>query len=640
MEKNFSFAVEDIQRINLSEYEDDEFAVAKMGYLSTKPNSHGLKISEKVLRESASTVLNKWLVADMTRIVDAGTHTKEEKIVGRIPKEQDVEFVYDDDGYLRAYVDVVISKIYAKDFCKIFEEENNRAVSVEMRVLSNEEDESLVESFKIVGVTTLGKQIRPSCPDSDIKFTRFSEEEADKFFAKVHNNSLTVLKKFVEERKESMADKTYKIDKNKDAMATSPWSEVDKTDLRNKIIEASNAKTLVKSVYLKIDSDWEKAPSERLHYPVMQFKGDTLVYNRNALSNALARAVQNNEDAVIDKINKIYKNLGLDQDGKEEDAKMAEIEFAAVDIGDMWGRVFDALHNRYPDGDWGSVYRIDGIYEQDNKKFAIIHRKDEDVKYRLDFSLTEEGLTLADEIVKIEMEIVETDDVKKFAEPEDAEKYTQFEIEGRKAWAKVIKKVQDHEGDGVYVDSIEDDHIIYTKDDVRYRVEADVKVDKDDKSVDADIKWGTVKKDKDQKMAETTSEEMAEKIGELQKNIEERDNIIMEKDEAMKKMEKELVELREYKAACEKKELATSVESIMAEVKDCMSEDKYKEFRDEGLTCKMSELDAWSNKVKAFCFENGKVGKATKKNDGIFSFAAPAENNQKPMNVWDRLKNL
>ena len=50
MEKNFSFAVEDIQRINLSEYEDDEFAVAKMGYLSTKPNSHGLKISEKVLR--------------------------------------------------------------------------------------------------------------------------------------------------------------------------------------------------------------------------------------------------------------------------------------------------------------------------------------------------------------------------------------------------------------------------------------------------------------------------------------------------------------------------------------------------------------------------------------------------------------
>ena len=31
-----------------------------------------------------------------------------------------------------------------------------------------------------------------------------------------------------------------------------------------------------------------------------------------------------------------------------------------------------------------------------------------------------------------------------------------------------------------YFGGIEKDHIIYTKDDVRYRVEADIKVDKDD----------------------------------------------------------------------------------------------------------------------------------------------------------------
>lgn len=634
MEKDFKFAVEDIQRINLSEYEDDEFAVAKMGYLSTKPNSHGLKISEKVLRESASTVLNKWLVADMTRIVDAGTHTKEQKIVGRIPKEQDVEFVYDDDGYLRAYVDVVVSKIYAKDFCKIFEEENNRAVSVEMRVLSNEDDENLVESFKIVGVTTLGKQIRPSCPDSDIEFTRFSQEEADKFFAKVHNNSLTVLKKFVEERKESMAEgKTYKIDKSKDAMSDTPWQDIDKTELRNKIMEAKNKATLVKSVYLLVEEGWEDAPSEKLKYPVMEIKGDKVVYNRNALASALGYAKKENEESVVSKVEAIYKKLGL---GKEDDAKMAEIEFAAVDIGDMWGRVFDALHDRYPDGDWGSVYRIDGIYEQDNKKFAIIHRKDEDVKYRLDFSLTEEGLTLADEIVKVEMEIVETDDIKKFAEPEGAEKYTQFEIEGRKAWAKVIKKVQNHEGDGAYVDSIEDNHIIYTKDDVRYRVEADVKVDKDDKSIDADIKWDTVKKDKDQKMAEMTPEEMVEKIGKLQKNIEERDNIIMEKDKKMEEMEKELTELREYKNACMEKEKACSVESVMDEVKDFVNDEQFKSLREEGMACEFSQIDAWSNKVKAIGFESGK--KSTKKQSNIMSFAAPVENKRNQSgSVWGRL---
>ena len=578
MEKDFKFAVEDIQRINLSEYEDDEFAVAKMGYLSTKPNSHGLKISEKVLRESASTVLNKWLVADMTGIVDAGTHTKEEKIVGRIPKEQDVEFVYDDDGYLRAYVDVVISKIYAKDFCKIFEEENNRAVSVEMRVLSNEDDESLVESFKIVGVTTLGKQIRPSCPDSDIEFTRFSEEEADKFFAKVHNNSLTALKKFVEERKESMAEQeklvSHPIDTSKEAMYDGEW---DGQKAKQELVKEKNFKTLAPKVCMKLEPGWEDREVTKFGYPVMMLHNGKWVYSTKGLASALGYAKKEDETEVINKVEKIYKKLGLDSDRKEDDAKMAEIDFAAVDIGDMWSRLYEAINRRQ-----GWEYSISGIYEQDNKKFAVLKDRGGE-SYRLDFSLTEEGLTIADEIVKVQTEFIETDDVKKFAEPEDVEKYKKFED-----------------------DDSDDD-------------EAD-----DDKEDDVEM----------------SADEMKAEMAKMKSEIEDRDNIIMEKDKKMGEMEAELSELREYKAACEKKELATSVESIMAEVKDCMAEDKYNEFRNEGLTCKMSELDAWSNKVKAFCFENGKVPKNSKKHGDVFSFAAPVENNQKPMNVWDRLKNL
>lgn len=38
-----------------------------------------------------------------------------------------------------------------------------------------------------------------------------------------------------------------------------------------------------------------------------------------------------------------------------------------------------------------------------------------------------------------------------------------FEIEGREAWGEIIKKVQSHEGQGVYVDSVEKDHIILPK---------------------------------------------------------------------------------------------------------------------------------------------------------------------------------
>ena len=544
MEKDFKFAVEDIQRLNVEEYDENEYCVARMKFLSTRPNSHGLKFSEEVLRRDAKTVLGTWIVAEMLA-GDFLTHTPAESIIGIVPKNQDVEFVEADDGYLDAYVDVVLSKRYAKDAYDVFVKDNDRSVSIEFNYSHPEDDEYEVENYVIRGTTILGKTVKPSVPKANITVTRFSEEEADKFFAKVHNNSLTVLKKFVEERRESMADKTYKIDKSKDAMSDTPWQDIDKTELRNKIMEAKNKATLVKSVYLLVEDGWEDAPSEKLKYPVMEIKGDKIVYNRNALASALGYAKKENEESVVSKVEAIYKKLGL---GKEDDAKMSE-------------------------------------------------------------------------------------------------NVTNFEIEGRKAWAEVIKKVQDHEGDGAYVDSIEDNHIIYTKDDVRYRVEADVKVDKDDKSVDADIKWDTVKKDADQKMAESEAkceckdkmsdcgceddghgdkhedEDFAAKCAEMEKKIEERDNIIMEKDKKMEEMEKELSDLREFKKTCMEKDKACAVESVMNEVKDFMNDEQFKALHDEGMACEFAQIDAWSNKVKAISFEMVKGAKKNKA-DSIMKFSA------------------
>lgn len=472
MEQNVQFAIDDIQHIEFSDYGNDEFAIAKVGFLSTRPNSHKLVISEEVLRECAPSVLGKWMVVKMDWLgQDATTHAAGEHIVGQIPREQEVEFVEDEDGYIRAYADAVISKIYAQDYCAIFEADNNRAVSVEMKVTTAEDKDmdDEVLSFNIVGVTTLGKSVNPSCPQSDVEFVRFAENKADAYFNKVH---LTTLKKFAKERQANMEEKkTYKVDKSKEALSDKAWGDVDKTELRNKIMEASNRSTLVKAVYMLVEEGWEDAPSEHLKYPVMCFEGDTLVYNRDGLASALGYAKKEEETAVVNKVEKIYKKLGLEESGKEGESKMAEILFAAVDIGDMWNKMWDELHKKYPGPDgWGSMYCIDGIYEEDNQKFAIIRHRDEDTLYRLDFSLTEEGMTLAEDIVKVEIEIVETDEIRKFAEPEDVEKYKQFE-----------EKPQ------------EDD-------------------------------------DEDEQEAEMSEDKMKSKIAELEAIIEERDHIIMEKD--------------------------------------------------------------------------------------------------------------
>lgn len=531
------FSINEVKRINSSEYENSEFAIGKMGFLSTRPNSHQLNISETVLKKSAPSVLGKWIVADMTGVVDAGTHTEQEYIVGMVPRDQEVDFVYDEDGYLKSYVDVIISKVYAKNYCAMFESDNLRNVSVEMNVHTSEEDEHEVLDFNIVGVTTLGKHINPSCPGSDIVFTRFSETEANAFFEDC-KKKCSNLENFMDQRKNKMSEeKKYKIDKSKEALSDKPWGEVDKTKLRNDIMGASNKNTLVKDVYMLVEDGWEDAPSEHLKYPVMELKDDTFVYNRDGLSSALGYAKKENVSSVVSKVEKIQRKLGLFKEGKEADTEMST-------------KYFD-------------------------------------------------------------------------------------EIEGRKAWADVIEEVQEHEGRDAYVDSIEKDHIIYTKDDVRYRVEADIKVDKDDKTVDADIHWDTVKKDKDQKMSEkkemSIDEAMAE-IDRLSKDVEDNKNIIMDKDKQMKDMEKELSELRAFKEAADKQTLAASVESVMSEVKDCLSDDKYKEFRDEGLQCSVDGVDAWANKVKAFCFETGVKKKAQK--GTMWSFANPVQVESKINSIW------
>ena len=108
-----------------------------------------------------------------------------------------------------------------------------------------------------------------------------------------------------------------KVDKSKDAMSSSPWGNVDKTALRNKVLNASNYSSLVKDVYMLVEDGWEDHPSSSLKYPVMQLSGDTLVYNRYGLSAALQRAKGQNESSVVSKVETIYGKLGLDKPEKE-----------------------------------------------------------------------------------------------------------------------------------------------------------------------------------------------------------------------------------------------------------------------------------------------------------------------------------
>ena len=570
MEKNINFQMEEIAPDWLNDYPEDKFTVFKTCFLSTQKNSHNLDISAEVLKRDAKTILGNFLVAKL-QYGDASTHLPSEIIYGYFPKEQEVEFEDTEDGIVKAWAYCVISKQYGQEFNEIFDLQNLRNTSVEMKVkVVDDADEGEVESFDIYGLTCLGLSVKGSCPDAMMTMIRFSQEDADAYFSKIHEHNLTPLQKFAEERKILMA-KSLKIDKSKDSLSDKSWGEVDKIAMRDKIMEASNKKTLVKSVYMLVEDGWEDAPSEHLKYPVMELKGDTFVYNRDGLASALGYAKKEKETAVVSKIEKIYKKLGLETDGKEGESKMSEIEFAAVNISDMWSKLYDVLHKKYPGPEgWGSIYCIEDLFEENGQKFAVI-KDAEAVKYRLDFSLTDEGLTVADEITKVEVVIVETDTVKKFAEPDDAEKYHKFEE----------KPVED--------DTDDDD-------------------DDDDKDV------------------EMSADEMKAEIARLQAEIEQRDNVIMEKDT-------ELADLRAFKQTCMEAERGAKVDAVMSEVAKFMDKAQADECRKEGLSCEFAEVDAWANKVKASVFD-----KATKNTQNVeFTHISAPVSTANSGDVWSRL---
>ena len=117
-----------------------------------------------------------------------------------------------------------------------------------------------------------------------------------------------------------------KVDKSKEAMSDKPWGEVDKTELRRKVVEADNFKTVAGDIFLDLREGWEDGEVSKLKYPVMEIKDDnTAVYNKGGLASAKAYAEQHDEKEVLAKVNKIYEDLDLNDsdEDKEKACKMA-----------------------------------------------------------------------------------------------------------------------------------------------------------------------------------------------------------------------------------------------------------------------------------------------------------------------------
>lgn len=304
--------------------EDYEFAYGTVDFLSTKKNSHNHLYSEEVIKEYAPTVIGKWVLAEYDNFEgDVTEHTENQKIVGFVP-QQDIKYRYDKDNDLIASVDIVMSKLYANDVYSLFREHNYRNVSIEELVGFTPETKNyvdggdkpkIVEGFNITGITILGLKYKPSVPNANIKLTQMSEKEIEKEYVKYSEHKMAEKDIFV----------SHPVNKSKEALDEGDWNG-DKA--KQDLIKEKNFKTLAKSVCMKLEEGWEDRQVTKLGYPIMNIKEGEWVYNRKGLASALGYAQKENESAVVSKIQKIYKKLGLDQEEKMNDIleKLENIE--------------------------------------------------------------------------------------------------------------------------------------------------------------------------------------------------------------------------------------------------------------------------------------------------------------------------
>lgn len=619
------FSVDDVQMYR-EQNEDPDFAVVEIYALAEGNNTHKNPFSREVLERDADTFKGKFIIGKYDKFTkDTEAHEIEQSVLGYVPPNEEVEFrMKEVDGIEKEFVVVkgLLSKIYAKDVVDMFRSKNERTVSCEFSC-STEYDENEygkavdefgvelnidnpVLSYHIHGITVLGLRYNPSVAGTEIKVKQFAEESLQ----------------------------SHPVDKSKEAVDMGDWNG---NKAKDDLLKEKNFKTVAKSVCLLLEDGWEEKRKGSLKYPVMNLKDGKWVYNAEGLSSARAYGEQHNS-SVAEKAISIQKRLGLYKDDKE-DTMSSEKKFA-IDIGNLWSTIYDILVTKYPDDDYGSIYRIEGIYEEGTQKFAVIYRKDETTMYKLNITIENDNIVLGEDVVEVEKTYVEQGNVKKFSDENIDNKYKLFtdtekdvimgEKEQNKEMAQDNKEGQPKEGETKEMGCGETKTMAGKESKEEKKEEKPQEEEKKfslDAYVDQVAMLAMLEKETEQ------NKELAEKVMKQMSA-----NEIVEK---FIQMSKENAELKAEKEANDTEKRDKKFSAIMASVKEDLDEKKFSELSEEGKNLSLGELGAFENKVKAFAYEATK-NKPKQDDDGIMRFAGVSEslNNQVTEDVFDRISKM
>lgn len=355
---NLEFSLDAIEILE----QDPDCMITRLALLHEGVNRNMCDISHEAVLRSIPTIYNKPIVYRLNNkyfplhSTDVLEHSHEEDTTmmqaGIIPESAPMEFV-ERNGKVYLETVGVIHKIYNPTLVEIIKNrQGEMKVSIEIKVPVGERDVNgvlKVDEFTFLSVCLLSEETVEGIEGSNLVVTKFSNEEYNQRYMKfmkleensiisaIKTNANNAISYIVEESERAIVDEKFaknygtgsalKVDKSKDAMSDKAWGSVDKTSLRNRILDASNYKSLVNDVYLVVESGWEDAPSSKLKYPVMCIEGDKLVYNRGGLSSALGYAKAEDNSEATRKAEGLYRKLDL----QEESKNMSELMKNKID---------------------------------------------------------------------------------------------------------------------------------------------------------------------------------------------------------------------------------------------------------------------------------------------------------------------
>lgn len=614
MNKYLNFEISNVQIVENSA--QSKFAILQVDVCRSGNNTHRLPITKEAIQDSAVSVKG---VPILTKVRYDGKdfmgHEIDEIAVGYF-SENEPQLVEGDDGELYIRTTAKIWKAYFDNVVEILKNKEGKTdVSMEMQVLKGKEatpfEDGLIELFCIIGVTLLG--VNPSIKGAKATVLSFSE------LKRIGDEEDTVvgrLQQFANSRK-NMAQ-SYSV--NETTLKDTAWGDVDKTELRNKVMEAMNRDMLVHKVYALVEDGWQDAPSEHLKYPLMELVGDTFYYNRYALASALAYAKQENEGSVVSKVESLYKKFNLDdkEDNDMAKKKFTDLSFEEIDasvmkFGELNGRkIYDEVIKKIKEK-LGDHMFVKGIY--DNKIVVEDYDKKElvDIPAKIKVGKDDEAMSIEIDYDKMKKSTVQHD----FADDDDDHDDDVKEIEKTKKDS--VPNDDDDEGS-------DEDAEEFCKE-FAAELSKVVKM-----GLDAQAYAGAMLQ---MLRAETIDEIRAAKM----LGDDEEMNIIMD---TICDMACERFELREYKCAKEKEECSQQIARTLAEVKGDISDEDFAEFQKKADECQFADqASELITTIKAFAYEKSK-GKKVKfsQEDGIIRMSLPIEKDTKPTgDVFDRIMN-